>query len=151
MAETVLTTGANSGIGLATVLEVARKGYRSVGSVRSESKAEAVHKAAADAGVEVETVLLDVTDEARCAEVVGELGPIYGLVNNAGYGITGAVEDVPEDEARPVREPVGLAPMRLPRLALPSKRDRRAGRIVNVSSIMGRTTTPLTGWYEASK
>src|SRR5258707_5800301 len=104
MAETVLTTGANSGIGLACVLEVARRGYRSVGSVRSELKADSVHKAAADAGVAVETVILDVTDAARCEAVVDEIGPLHGLVNNAGYGITGAVEDVPEDEARAVLE-----------------------------------------------
>jgi NAD(P)-dependent dehydrogenase (short-subunit alcohol dehydrogenase family) len=151
MAETVLTTGANSGIGLATVLDVAKKGYRSVGSVRSLAKADAVHKAAADAGVQVETVILDVVDADRCAEVVDEIGPIYGLVNNAGYGITGAVEDVPEEEARAVLETMVLAPMRLARLALPGMRELGRGRIVNVSSIMGRTTTPLTGWYQASK
>src|SRR5258706_15646791 len=109
MSETVLTTGANSGIGLACVLEVARRGYRSVGSVRSEAKADAVHKAAADAGVQVETVILDVTDATGCAQVVRELGPIYGLVNNAGYGITGAVEDVAEAEARAVLETMVLA------------------------------------------
>lgn len=151
MPETVLTTGANSGIGLAAVLEIAKQGYRSVGSVRSASKADVVHKAAADAGVEVETVILDVTDAARCDEVVEQVGPLYGLVNNAGYGVTGAVEDVPEDEARAVLETMVLAPMRLARLALPVMRERGAGRIVNVSSIMGRTTTPLTGWYQASK
>src|SRR4051812_8391204 len=149
--QTVLTTGANSGIGLDCVLEIARKGYRSVGSVRSEAKAEVVHKAAADAGVEVETVLLDVTDAARCEAVIDEIGPLYGLVNNAGYGVTGAVEDVDDDEARAVLETMVLAPMRLARLALPAMRDAHAGRIVNVSSIMGRTTTPFTGWYQASK
>ena len=151
MGGTVLTTGANSGIGLATVLELARKGYRSVGSVRSEAKADAVHKAAADAGVQVETVLLDVTDAARCAEVIAELGTLHGLVNNAGYGITGAVEDVEDDEARAALETMVVAPMRLARLALPAMREARSGRIVNVSSIMGRTTTPFTGWYQASK
>lgn len=151
MTQTVLTTGANSGIGLACALEVASKGYRSVGSVRSEAKAEVVHKAAADAGVEVETVLLDVTDAARCETVVDEIGPLYGLVNNAGYGLTGAVEDVADDEARAVLETMVVAPMRLARLALPAMRDAKAGCIVNVSSIMGRTTTPFTGWYQASK
>ena len=146
----VLTTGANSGIGLACAVELAKRGYRSIGSVRSEEKAEAVHKAAADAGVEIETVLLDVTDADRSAEIVPDLD-LYGLVNNAGYGVTGAVEDVTDDEARAVLDTMVLAPMRLAKLALPGMRARKAGRIVNVSSIMGRTTTPLTGWYQASK
>ena len=61
--QTVLTTGANSGIGLATTIELARRGFHSIGSVRSKAKAKVVHAAAADAGVEVETVLLDVTDD----------------------------------------------------------------------------------------
>jgi NAD(P)-dependent dehydrogenase (short-subunit alcohol dehydrogenase family) len=72
-------------------------------------------------------------------------------VNNAGYGLTGAVEDVDDDEARAVLETMVLAPARLARLALPAMRARGEGRIVNVSSIYGRTTTPLTGWYQAAK
>ncbi len=151
MTRTVLTTGANSGIGLATVVEVARRGFRSIGSVRSEAKAEAVAKAAAEHEVEVETVLLDVTDAERCAEVVAEVGPLFGLVNNAGYGLTGAVEDVPDDEARAILDTMVMAPVRLARLALPAMREAGDGRIVNVSSIYGLTTTPLTGWYQASK
>jgi NAD(P)-dependent dehydrogenase (short-subunit alcohol dehydrogenase family) len=147
---TVLTTGANSGIGLATVLAVARGGYRSFGSVRSEAKAEVVAKAAAEAGVEVETVVLDVTDSARGAEVIDELRP-YGIVNNAGFSSTGAIEDVHDDEARQQLEAMVLAPMRLARLALPHMRAAGGGRIINVSSIYGRATTPFSGWYQASK
>jgi NAD(P)-dependent dehydrogenase (short-subunit alcohol dehydrogenase family) len=147
---TVLTTGANSGIGLATVLEVARRGFRSIGSVRSEAKAEVVAKAAADAGVDVETVLLDVTDADQCGEVVRRL-ELFGLVNNAGYGLTGAVEDVAEDAARHLMETMVFAPMRLARLALPGMRERGDGVIVNVSSIAGRTTAPFAGWYGAAK
>jgi NAD(P)-dependent dehydrogenase (short-subunit alcohol dehydrogenase family) len=147
---TVLTTGANSGIGLATVLEVARRGFRSIGTVRSEAKAEVVAKAAADAGVEVETVLLDVTDAEQCASVMEGL-ELYGLVNNAGYGLTGAIEDVDDDEAHHLMETMVFAPVRLARLALPSMRERGAGRIVNVSSIAGRTTAPFAGWYGAAK
>lgn len=146
----VLTTGANSGIGLACAIELARRGFRSIGSVRSEEKADAVRSAAKEAGVEVETVLLDVTDAERAKEVVPALD-LYGLVNNAGYGVTGAVEDVDDGEARAVLDTMVLAPMRLAKLALPGMRARKAGRIVNISSIMGRTTTPLTGWYQASK
>ena len=148
--QTVLTTGANSGIGLATVLELARRGFRSVGSVRSEEKARALERAAAEAGVEVGTVLLDVTDASRCARVIDELRP-WGLVNNAGYSLNGAVEDVSDEEARHLLETMVLAPMRLARLALAHMRDAGGGRIVNVSSIYGRTTTPLTGWYQGAK
>src|SRR4051812_42384910 len=123
---TVLTTGANSGIGLETAIELARRGYRSIGSVRSEEKADVVATAASEAGVSVETVLLDVTDADACARVLRAL-PLYGLVNNAGYGGTGAVEDVDDDEVRRMLETMLVAPMRLARLALPSMRERGGG------------------------
>jgi NAD(P)-dependent dehydrogenase (short-subunit alcohol dehydrogenase family) len=148
--QTVLTTGANSGIGLATVLEVARRGYRSVGTVRTQAKAEVVAAAARDADLEVETSILDVNDAVNAAELVDWYRP-YGVVNNAGYSITGAIEDVGDDEARGALETMVLAPMRLARLAIPHMRERGEGRIVNVSSVFGRVTTPLTGWYQGAK
>lgn len=147
---TVLTTGANSGIGLATSIELARRGLRSVGSVRSEAKAQLVRDAAAEAGVEVETVLLDVDDTERCAAVIDALAPT-ALVNNAGYSVTGAIDDVGDDEARALLETMVVAPMRLARLALPGMRAAGGGRIVNVSSILGRVSTPLGGWYTGAK
>jgi NAD(P)-dependent dehydrogenase (short-subunit alcohol dehydrogenase family) len=147
----VLVTGANSGIGLATVLELARRGYRVTGTVRSGAKAEVVATAADEAGVEVATVLLDVTDAEGCEAVVGDLGTLYGLVNNAGYGITGAIEDVDDDEARQALETMVVAPMRLARLAIPGMREAGGGRILNISSIYGRMATPLTGWYQGAK
>jgi NAD(P)-dependent dehydrogenase (short-subunit alcohol dehydrogenase family) len=146
----VLTTGANSGIGLATVVKLATLGFRSIGTVRSESKAATVTTAAQAAGVTVETVMLDVTDESRCAEVVDQVRP-WAIVNNAGYSGVGAIEDVSDDEARRQLETMVVAPMRLARLALPHMRTARDGRIVNVSSIYGLTTTPFSGWYQASK
>lgn len=148
--QTILTTGANSGIGLATVLTLAERGFRSVGSVRSEAKAEIVHAAAVDAGVEVETVLLDVTDPEGCDRAVAGLPPLYGLVNNAGYALTGAIEDVDDAEAHRLFETMVHAPMRLARLALPGLRSQ-GGRIVNISSIAGLTTAPFAGHYTGAK
>ena len=148
--ETVLTTGANSGIGLATVLEAARRGFHSVGTVRSAAKAKLVHQAARDAGVEVDTVLLEVTDAARCTRVIDQVRP-WAVVNNAGLSSMGAIEDVSDAEARHCLETMVVGPMRLARLAIPHMREAGGGRVVNVSSIYGLVSTPLTGWYQASK
>jgi NAD(P)-dependent dehydrogenase (short-subunit alcohol dehydrogenase family) len=150
MTRTVLVTGASSGIGLATAVELARRGYRSIGSVRSEQKAAVVAAAADEAGVEVETVQFDVTDADAVARTLSSLR-LYALVNNAGYGLTGAVEDVDDGEVRRLFETMVFAPMRLARLALPAMREDGGGRIVNVSSIYGVATGPLTGWYQAAK
>src|SRR3954452_21119625 len=92
----VLTTGANSGIGLAVTLDLAAHGFRSVGTVRSEEKAEIVAKAAAERGVTVETVLLDINDAAACEDVIDRIRP-DGLVNNAGYLIYAPVELVTDE------------------------------------------------------
>jgi NAD(P)-dependent dehydrogenase (short-subunit alcohol dehydrogenase family) len=147
---TVLVTGANSGLGLATAIELARRGFATVGSVRSEAKAAIVASAAAQAGVTIDTVLLDVRDAERGRHVVDEVRP-WGLVNNAGYAVTGAIEDVGDDEAEAVMQTLVMAPMRLARLALPAMREQGTGCIVNVSSIAGLTTAPFVGWYTGAK
>ena len=69
------------------------------------------------------------------------------VVNNAGSSVTGAVEDIDDEEARAPLETMLVGPVRLARLALPLVRTVHDGRIINVSSIYGRATTPLTGWY----
>ena len=145
-----LTTGANSGIGLATALELARRGLRSVGTVRTRAKAADVDRAARAAGLSLETAILDVTDAAACEQVIRRYRPTV-IVNNAGYSVTGAVEDIEDVEVRAALETMVVAPVRLARLALPHMRAVHDGRIINVSSIYGRATTPLTGWYQASK
>lgn len=150
MERTVLTTGAGTGIGLAAVIEVARRGFHSVGGVRSQARARAVSRAARAAGVKVRTLMLDVTDADGCERVMNELKP-YGLVNNAGVPASGAIEDVSDQDARAALETMVIGPMRLARLAIPHMREQGGGRIVNISSIYGLMTTPLTGWYQASK
>lgn len=155
MAKVAFVTGANSGIGLATAIELARQGWDSVGSARSPAKAKHIRTSAAAAGVEVGTVLLDVTDAAACERAVGEIlerhGGLDALVNNAGFGTKAAVEHVGDEEARQILETMVIAPARLARLALPPMRAAGGGTIVNVSSIYGRATTPLSGWYQAAK
>jgi NAD(P)-dependent dehydrogenase (short-subunit alcohol dehydrogenase family) len=148
--QTVLVTGANSGIGLATLIELAGRGLHAVGSVRSPAKARTVHAAARAAKVTVDTVILDVSDAAGCARVIDELRP-YGVVNNAGISNLGAVEDVADREVHQQMEIMLVAPMRLARLAIPHMREAGGGRIVNISSIYGLMTTPLSGWYQACK
>jgi NAD(P)-dependent dehydrogenase (short-subunit alcohol dehydrogenase family) len=147
---TVLVTGAGTGIGLATMIEVARRDFRAVAGVRSPAKARAVARAARAAGVKVRTVILDVTDAAQCEHVIAEIKP-YGLVNNAGVAASGAIEDVSDADARLALETMVVAPMRLARLAIPHMREQDGGRIVNISSIYGLMSTPLTGWYQAAK
>jgi NAD(P)-dependent dehydrogenase (short-subunit alcohol dehydrogenase family) len=146
----VLVTGANSGIGLATAIELARRGFTTVGTVRSEAKAATVAAAAATAGVRVDTVLLDVRDAEEGRRVIDRIRP-WGLVNNAGYAVTGAIEDVGDEEASAVIETMVMAPMRLARLALPAMREAASGCIVNVSSIAGLATAPFVGWYTGAK
>jgi NAD(P)-dependent dehydrogenase (short-subunit alcohol dehydrogenase family) len=152
----VLVTGANAGIGLVTALELAGAGYDVVGSVRSAAKAKDVQRAADDKGVRVRTVQLDVDDPDSCAAGVATVAEMTGggpwaLVNNAGYAQSGAVEDVDDAQVRAQLETNVVAPIRLARLVLPAMREAGEGRIVNISSVAGRLSTPLMGWYCASK
>ena len=154
--KSVLVTGANSGIGLVTALELAAAGYDVVGSVRSSAKADVVQQAAAERGVEVRTVELDVDDADSCTAGVETVrgmtgGSLWALVNNAGFAQSGAVEDVSDEQARAQLETNVVAPIRLARLVLPGMRAAGGGRIVNISSVAGRLSTPLMGWYCASK
>ena len=154
--KSVVVTGANSGIGLATALELARVGYDVIGTARTRQKADRLHAAAAERGVELASVLLDVADEQQTRRGFEEIDGLTGggpwaVINNAGFAQAGAVEDVSPEEARYQLEVNLVAPARIAQLVLPGMRARGDGRIVNVSSIAGRVSNPLTGWYGASK
>jgi NAD(P)-dependent dehydrogenase (short-subunit alcohol dehydrogenase family) len=155
MGRSVVVTGANSGIGLATVLELAAAGYQVVGTARSAAKARQIEDEAAKRGLRVDGVVCDVGDAdsaaAGFAEVARLTGGPWAVVNNAGFAQAGAIEDVDDDAVRAQLEVNLVAPARTARLVLPGMRERGGGRIVNVSSVAGRVSLPLMGWYCAAK
>jgi NAD(P)-dependent dehydrogenase (short-subunit alcohol dehydrogenase family) len=145
----VLITGGSSGIGKATASILVKKGWKVYASAR---RFEAMQDLK-DIGVI--PLKLDLTDVHQCRDCVEEIlrneEHIDALVNNAGYGSYGALEDVPDEEARRQFDVNVFGLMGLTRLILPQMRKQRHGRIINVSSIGGRMTTPMGGWYHATK
>lgn len=144
-----LVTGASSGIGLATSLELLRAGHIVYGAARRVPRMAPIVAAGGHA------LPLDVTEEDDLQRVVGTVldrhGRIDVLVNNAGSVVHGAVEDTPAAMARDLFEVNVFAPARLAQLVLPGMRVRGSGTIVNVSSIGGVIALPLGAWYYASK
>ena len=150
MSESVaLVTGASSGIGKATALRLAALGFTVYAAARRVERMSDL----ADHGIRVES--LDVTDDgsmvAVVEKIVSEQGRIDVLVNNAGYGSYGAVEDVPIAEARRQFDVNVFGLARLTQLVLPHMRAQRDGYIVNISSMGGKIWEPLGGWYHAAK
>ncbi|KUN25198.1 short-chain dehydrogenase [Streptomyces antibioticus] len=148
-AKTALVTGASSGIGEATALKLQSLGYTVYGAARRTDRLQKL----ADRGIR--PLAMDVTDDdsmqAGIDRVVAETGRIDVLVNNAGYGSYGAIEDVTMDEARRQFEVNVFGAMRLAQLALPHMRAQHSGTIVNITSMGGKIYTPLGGWYHGTK
>jgi NAD(P)-dependent dehydrogenase (short-subunit alcohol dehydrogenase family) len=144
-----LVTGASSGIGEATARHLHGLGFIVYAAAR---RVERMRDLAAQ-GIRV--VRADVTDDAGLVQlvdrIIAEEGRIDVLVNNAGYGSYGSLEETPMAEARRQLDVnvIGLA--RLTQLVLPHMRARRGGRIVNVSSMGGRFGEPMGSWYHATK
>src|SRR5690242_20069379 len=144
-----LVTGGSSGIGEHTARLLQEAGFTTYAVARRVERMQAL----ADAGVT--TFAMDVTDDASVVAGVGRIVEEHGrvdvLVNNAGYGSYGAVEDVPIDEARRQFEVNVFGLARLTQLVTPSMRAQGSGRIINVSSIGGKFYEPLGAWYHATK
>jgi NAD(P)-dependent dehydrogenase (short-subunit alcohol dehydrogenase family) len=152
----VVVTGANSGIGLVTAIELAKAGYEVYGTARSAEKVSDLESAAADKGATVTGIVCDVSDAESCDKGFTEIanrtdGGPYAVINNAGTAQAGAIEDVDDDLVHKQLEVNLVAPARVARLVLPQMRERGSGHIINVSSIAGRMSIPMMGWYCASK
>lgn len=144
-----LITGGSSGIGEATARELKRRGFTVYAAAR---RIEQMRPLEAE-GIHI--LPLDVTDEKSiqaCVEtILDREGRIDVLVNNAGYGSYGAVEDVPIEEARRQFEVNIFGLARLTQLVLPKMRENRFGTIVNITSIGGKIYSPFGAWYHATK
>jgi len=145
----ILITGSSSGIGRSSALALHAAGRTVYATAR---RLDSI-KDLADQGIR--TLALDVTDEesmtTAVAAIEAESGPIAVLINNAGYGLYGAVEQVPMDDIRRQFETNFFGLVRLTQLVLPGMRQARQGRILNVSSMGGRVTLPGGAFYHASK
>jgi NAD(P)-dependent dehydrogenase (short-subunit alcohol dehydrogenase family) len=153
--QSVLITGCSSGFGLLTAVTAAKNGFRVFATMRNLAKRGRLDEALAKAGVQAEVLALDVTSaasiDATVAAVVGGAGRIDALVNNAGFGLGGFVEDVSLDDYRRQFETNFFGLVTLTKAVLPHMRRQRSGRIVNVSSIGGRIGNPGVSAYVASK
>lgn len=147
-----MITGVSSGLGRALAEAALRRGDRVAGTVRTEEAAALFQAAAPGRALPVR---LDVTDEDAVNDAVArvekETGGIDVLVNNAGYGLVGAVEETTLAEARAQFDVNLFGTLTVLRAALPYMRARRAGRILNVTSVSGLVGWPSLGVYSSSK
>ena len=155
--KTVLITGATAGIGRMTALHLAKEGHRVIATGRKPAELAKLAAAAAEQGLPLDTLPLDVTSAASIADAVTAVdrltdgkGPDV-LVNNAGFGILGPSSEISDAEMRRQYETNVFGLMAVTRAFLPKMRERRAGRIINVSSMGGRFTLPYFGVYNSTK
>lgn len=145
----ILLTGASSGIGFDTALMLAGQGHKVYAAARRVEKMEPLR----DKGVAI--LHMDVTDKASMQEGIKTIleaeGRIDVLINNAGYGYFGAIENVAMEEARKQLEVNVFGLARLCQLVLPIMRMQGSGRIINTSSVAGKAVLYYGGWYHVSK
>lgn len=145
----ILLTGASSGIGYDTAVALAQQGHKVYAAARRVERMEPLRQYG------IVPLKMDVTDEASMQEGVKTLldaeGRIDVLINNAGYGYFGAVENVPIDDARNQLEVNVFGLARLCQLVLPTMRAQHSGRIINTASVAGRAVFYYGGWYHVSK
>ncbi len=147
MSQVVLITGCSTGIGRDLAGRLSRAGYTVVATARQVETLDGVPAAM--------RLPLDVTQresiERAVARVIEHLGRIDVLVNNAGYAVRGAVEEVPVEQAQRMFDANVFGAMRMIQAVLPHMRCQKSGRIINISSVSGKLVTPANGTYSATK
>jgi NAD(P)-dependent dehydrogenase (short-subunit alcohol dehydrogenase family) len=150
-----VVTGSSSGIGLATSLALARNGYLTYATMRNLAKRNSFESIADKQHLPIRVVQLDVTDEnsikSAIESILSEAGRIDLLVNNAGYVLTGAFEDIGINEIKALYETNVFGVIRVTQAVLPIMRKQGSGRIINISSGAGRIGYPGGSAYVSSK
>jgi NAD(P)-dependent dehydrogenase (short-subunit alcohol dehydrogenase family) len=150
-----VVTGANSGIGRATALHLASVGHHVIGTVRSLDKADKLLAKADELGVQISLAVADVADEASVKagfeEILGTAGRVDHLVNNAGVGGNGVVEETSSEDYLDVMNVNLCGVTRCTQAVLPQMRERGSGTIVNITSVAGRIAALAQAPYVASK
>lgn len=153
--KTVLVTGGTDGLGRATAILLASEGYRVFAAGRNSQKRAGLEQFAEEHKLPLETLDLDVASDESAERAVSEIerraGAVDVLVNNAGIAIAGVMEEVSLGDLRKQFETNVFGAVRMAQRVLPGMRERRRGRIVNMSSIAGQVSNPLMGPYSASK
>jgi short-subunit dehydrogenase len=147
--QVIIVTGASAGMGKDFALALLKHGHTVYGMARRVDKMDEIVKAGGKA------VALDITDESQIKKAVDQVlkeeGKVDVLINNAGYALYGTVEETPVDLARRQFEVNIFGLASLTQKIIPGMRERRSGRIINISSMGGKIYTPIGAWYHATK
>jgi len=150
-----LVTGSSSGMGFATAIMLARAGIHTYASMRNLKKSKTITELASAENLPLQVVQLDVNDKKSVKEaitkIVTEKERIDVLVNNAGYGLFGSLEDISIEELKAQFETNFFGVIRVTQLVLPIMRKQKSGTIVNVSSVGGRIGLPVLSAYHSTK
>ena len=155
MEKVAIVTGSSSGIGFETSLALAREGYFTYATMRDTTKSDKIKEIAQKENLKINVLELDVDDEksvkSAIAQILDQKQRIDVLVNNAGWGLWGCVEDVSVDEFKEQFETNFFSIIRLIQEVAPTMRKQSSGTIVNVSSVVGRIGFPASPAYISSK
>jgi len=151
-----LITGSSSGIGFETALHLARNGFKTYASMRNLEKSKNIAQVAKEEKLPLEVVQLDVNDDISVKQAIDKIVAaedrrIDVLVNNAGYGLLGALEDLSIEEIKAQFETNFFGVIRVTQQVLPIMRKQKSGIIVNISSVGGRMGIPSLSAYHSTK
>ena len=155
MEKVALVTGCSSGIGYTTALDLARKGYFTYASVRNLDSGQILQTEAQKENLNLKIIEIDITKEETIKKAINEIelekGRIDVLVNNAGYGMMGSIEDLSIDEIKEALETDFFGHVRMIKSVIPMMRKNGGGRIINISSISGKMGFGFSSPYTCSK